>query len=1497
MNVVLDQLLAISGRLAVPSGVTEDSLASLRVFLAASLIQQNPAALPIQPDLSVDTAINEAAAKGALLAARFDADAIRVRVLRDSYVTPAIKADRPTQIFGPFVDADGSLVQFAVFESTRFLTVLLTLPAPFPLVTETLMFLPRGSSSSDGNRTFEIQPGTVWLRARFVVANTAGYIGLRVKKGMLQIDQPAQPRPGSRIGVPTSAQWSLELEPDQPTDPDGGGSDANALSARLPRRLVVVSTGESHVKGKILISGFGSDLEFPDPLGAPVADADSITFPYDAGDAVWSIDGNLSEAAQFTGECRVISAGFTLPLNKLPLNDFGDASHGGSLRLRLSDRLESRMLGAAGTFTWFDTILSANATGVSLDALQAASSARSEIDLWTPAHTDAVFAQQSIERVSFSSLRDGRDVALVRGGEIRNKWDLPLTAAGKPFSYEGKIELFAVIAEPAGLFRVACAAVQQPDNRPHGLALENLYLLVRAPRKLAFTGDYDGASIISDGAAVHFFDVLLAQPSLPDPYITNWGFPDEILTSEAALSIMLRWSNDQTPNVIANLERPVGFPSPRDIPEDEPRELRARFDDYLQTHRELLNLLDLSSSEHHFGVALERLSEQKVQLHENRLTVEMRGVRLLMQPQVQWEPVQVEPNPDAGIAADRLRFTTNGARTLVGANSVKLVAVLPGVVSTRIIEEADNKPAGALFSLPFGLRAFVRMDPFVHPQLDVLPPVVALIHEPGFNDLKSAQQIRLIATGGSLRGRSDPSRSMPGSLRVLHNIRPQPNNNGLLSMFSDDVETMITNDFQDMVPLHQADLSGYGLSTFSNWRRDVQAGVTQARFDVLNGRTSYEVVQLRTILAFCMAHVVRTVIFERRNSGKVLRYDSGWKAVDDGEFKQQSVDLSKRFEFEKGVVVAFRNIRRIRVLKTPRIVLSGGYAWQQVLFDADAHLENVIAGGDGQLVPISDHTGYIQISPTGQTAEPDRGRIIELLQKIGKMVGGPIDCKIRVGGILEMNLAGIFADEAPDDGGANHALVLGAYGSPKLPRAGQWSTVRINGSTLEAAPVDPRHGLPVIRRPGQPYTFREPGDVKRSTPDEFGLLMSTETSRVLFPKPSVDPNRPGELATDKASVADPYSLVQSTSVFPRPTYALRCAETPVFNISADSQWRLTNPNFSFAPPTPDLAKGGEWDIKRGYDAAQPVNVLLDSAIQNKPWEISAPPSDLDINIDGFGKIFTIHTNYSALSGALPKLEKPTLLFGPALEAVQDLVSSLRHFKGLANFDMDVDVTAGTGPSPSFIVSIRMKLRIGEGPNERIDIGVGKFYGEFIIRGELETGLSGKARGLLSAEFQGDLQQGIIPPAIYAGGFFRFAIEIRDTGKPTIELGLGVVASIGGDLIKGLLEVEVTVRYGYTLIPQNLEPGVLLALEARAKLLAGLVGFSFSVEAMARIKRVSPQDNYVLIWAQIRVCASVQVAWLFEEDIDVKTQFEQKVPLAFIAAASFFPALAPAAALL
>jgi hypothetical protein len=120
--------------LEIPSGVPADAVSLLRPILAASLIQQTPGLLPITPDPAVDPPLNEAAAAGATLAANLTQSGTRVRVVRDSYVTPASTLDRPKRIFGPFVDTDGNLIQFAVFESVRFLRVFLRVPSSLPVL-------------------------------------------------------------------------------------------------------------------------------------------------------------------------------------------------------------------------------------------------------------------------------------------------------------------------------------------------------------------------------------------------------------------------------------------------------------------------------------------------------------------------------------------------------------------------------------------------------------------------------------------------------------------------------------------------------------------------------------------------------------------------------------------------------------------------------------------------------------------------------------------------------------------------------------------------------------------------------------------------------------------------------------------------------------------------------------------------------------------------------------------------------------------------------------------------------------------------------------------------------------------------------------------------------------------------------------------------------------------------------------------------------------------
>ena len=1469
MNPILGQLLALTAALKAAAGATLEELAELRRFIAAILIQQNPGN-PIPADPAIDPAIATALEQGAALAATLSADGIRARFSQDNELAPTAHPERPTHVFGPFVDPWGNLVRFLIFENARFHAVHVRLPNGKPSP-ETILLFPQPVAPRDGNRAFDIPAGTVWIRARLLVAGAAGCVGLRVARGSFSVSRPATVANNGKILVFSNAQWTLSVEPEQPPAGEASGSDANGATITLPQSLEVRSSGAAVVTGAIGISGFGSALDFDNPKGAPIMNGASIDFPFDPPNLAWTIAGNRSAAVQLTGDCQATSAVWSLPVNAEPPNAFSEAPHGGAIIVRLQGSIALQLAGmTGGDFHKGAALLTASASRIDLEAHRPDASGRIELELWRPALSRIVFGEKLTGRVLFASERDRGDFALVHeGGNFRNRWDLPLTAAGKPFAFEGLLENFAILARPTGLF-VALVAHVQEENHAEGLALENVYLTVRPPDRLALLGAYDGSASVPDGTAILSFGVILAQPMLPDPYAANWRLPDNNQAQDAALLVTLAWTAASTPAIVTRLESQIPFPEPGVGRQDDDGALRERFDHHLGSNREVLSLLDLSSNDHHFGVSLESMFDQEPTLTGNRLNVQLRNIRLLMQPQVLWEPVQAGPV--------EMTSTMNGGRTLLGANTVKLVPVLPGVVAeewTSAIQHRNR--AGAIFSLPFGLRAFARFD--AGEFLDFLiPPMLAGLLEIDFGpDMKSARQVRLVATDKLPHDkRTNPARRMTGSLSQTKNVRSDagpPSSVLDIPVVKDHITELL-----DFLPLHQADLSGYGLSTFSDWRRDEPIGVTQVRFDVMNGRTSLEVIQIRTMLAPCEAHLVQTIIMERRNSGKVLRFDTGLIATDDGLFEKPA-------KFDKGVVIAFRKIRRIRVLTKPPLTINDGLTlsvWQEVLYDCDAELENVTANGVDGRVPLRDQSGYVQVLPTGAGAAPTEARIAALLAAVNGPIGGPSDCAIRVGKTLEMQVSGIFADAAPKDGGLAPGFVVAAYGSPKLPRAGQWSSVSINNATGEAAPVDPRHGIPVVRPTGQPYIFRDPSEAYVGHPvTEYGLLMSTSSSRILFPKPSVNPDEPDGahiLRSAAPAVADPLSLAQSTGAFPRAIYALRCTQAPKFEISDANDWRLTNPGFDLTPPAPGLAKGAEWAIQRAFPKPPKLTSLIDSANAATPWKIGVDENDIKIVIPPFGEIFTIKTNYSAVAGALPKLQKPTLEFGDALKALKEIVDSLKHFVGLG-LDFDVDVDAGNGPSPSFIINITLRFRLGEGPNERIDIGVGKFYGEFEIHGQLEAALSGSTHGGLLLEFQGDIQQGILPPLLYAGGLFRFALEIRETGKPLIELGLGVTTSIGGDLIKNLLEVEVTVKYGYLLQPETLRPGVLLGLEARAKLMGGLIGFSFAVQAMARIERIDLDDKgKVTIFADIRIVATVQVAWLLEEDVDFRTQFEQKIPL-------------------
>ena len=1503
MNTLLQQLIELTGRLATAAGAPADSLASLRRFLAAWLIQQNPGFAPVVADPEADPELMQAAREGEALAAELNAAGSRLRWRREPYLAVASQAERARDVFGPFVDDELALVQFAFFENARFVVVVSHLETPFFEIREPVLLLPADSApdAADPLR-WNLPAGTVWLRAERLAAGAQGFAALRISGGVFNAGAVLPPpAPDGTLLVPIVAPWTLSVEPEPAPAADAAGSDGNALAIELPLRLELGNGVPPVISGALGLAGFGDALRFTTQAGAPVIGGDAIAFPFDSAGATWSIAGNRSPLCQVEGSAEVAAAVWSLPLSMAPLEDAGEAAHGGSVALLLRNGPALLVAGASGVCRAIDSVLSADARGLDWKLRRTETNLSIDVTLWDPSSSRLQFGVQRIAGLRFASRRGGADLVGLEGGRLHNRWNRPLAARDRPFDFDGTGDVTTLIAESDGLHRTAASASRDPDtDAVEGYALENLYLHLRPARRMAFVGSGAAPATLAEGRARLVFDVRFAQPMLPDPYANNWSVQHlDVRMAASALRADVAWSAGVEPTVHPRLLEAVSFPQqPPDAARDDAA--RNRFRGVLDAERTYLALLDLSGHDQQFGLAIESVPDTPLSIDaDNRLVWPLRNVRLLMQPQVHWEPVHVLAN-DKVLAKDEVVFSTShGGPTMVGATSVKLVPVLPGLVGDEIVAVANGqRRAAALFGLPFGMHAFALMEQRFEEVFGPLP-ILAMLHEPGFVDrpgevFEAARQLRLIATGSGLPdGAENPSRTMPGLMTQTPNLRG--NANALMSVLSNEVAGVVDATFANRVPLHRADLSGYGLSTFSRWRRELPpppakegTGVTQVRFDVLVGRTSYEVIELQSRLWTPQCRMVRTIILERRNSGEVTRYDSGWNAIEDGDCKRYA-------KIETGVVKAFRNIRNVRIAPRPLIKVDAQWTWQEVRYDADLHLQPEPGNpAADKLVPIRDHVGYIQIMPVdviaangqfdGLGTVPGPAEFDALMKALGQTVGGSLDAAIKLGGTLPMQFCSLeVARDASNP--VPPRFVLAASGSPGLPRAGQWTPVRIDGKTRDVSPVDPRRGLPVIRRDGEAaFVFRDAALAHQPAPaTEFGLLMSTSSGRVLFPAPSVTPGQ-GTVVSAAPLVADPYALTQASGAFPRPAFALQCQGNATFQLNATEGWKLQNGSFPFTPPVPELAKGGEWAMQRGFPVAPRIELGLDTIGGAVPWAIGMPqPDDLRLHIDGLpDALFILRSAFKAASGGKPGFADPTLVLGPALKAVQEIVDVLGQFVKIG-FNVDVDVSAGNGPSPSFIVQIRLQLRLPKEANERIDIGVGKFQGRFEIRGQLEAALSGATRGRITVEMRGDVQQAIIPPVLFAGGQFRFVLEIAEDGKPLIELGVGTVASIGGDLIKNLIEVEATVHYGYTLIPQTLQPGVMLGLEVRAKLLAGLLGLSFGVDAMARLQRADPKT--VTIWAELHAAATVQVAWLFEEEREITTQFEQTLPLGLFALAA------------
>lgn len=351
-----------------------------------------------------------------------------------------------------------------------------------------------------------------------------------------------------------------------------------------------------------------------------------------------------------------------------------------------------------------------------------------------------------------------------------------------------------------------------------------------------------------------------------------------------------------------------------------------------------------------------------------------------------------------------------------------------------------------------------------------------------------------------------------------------------------------------MIPVERIDFSGYGASTFSDWRDPgvTVSGVTQVKFQAVVGRVGREVVQVRSRLYPWGAIVVRTITMERTGGGGVFRRDSGWQAASDGDYT-----LGPGCEVHAGVVRRLTGIRRIRDTANTyqRVYPTGAVKLTQVLFDADVEIDGVTLGANSSSrVPTRDLVGYVQVLPVG--VDLTVHQLDDLLAATGP-IGGPIDCELNVAQSgLHMRLSRIEVDRTTTPAGTPEFVAV-ARGTPELPHAGQWSFTYRGPSEPEPHRLEPNRPIPLIRADpvgavSSPYRFADPRELHRpANPDsEYGLLFSADAQRMLIAQPQL---RAGD-ATIHAGApllfADMYALGGTTALFPGRSGVIRCPPAP-----------------------------------------------------------------------------------------------------------------------------------------------------------------------------------------------------------------------------------------------------------------------------------------------------------------------------------------------------------------
>ncbi|HEY6922925.1 MAG TPA: hypothetical protein VI653_05620, partial [Steroidobacteraceae bacterium] len=950
------------------------------------------------------------------------------------------------------------------------------------------------------------------------------------------------------------------------------------------------------------------------------------------------------------------------------------------------------------------------------------------------------------------------------------------------------------------------------------------------------------------------------------------------------------------------------------------QQLDEGFNDALGGIRPELFLLDVSSNVDQFGVALGVAGRRDVKANLTEtsslaisgldLVAPEIQLRVFTPPAVQWEPVVTVQNPATlpNPFPSPAGFLNDGGPTLMGVNDVTLVPVAPAPLIDGVVASyAGGKRAAVRFTLPFGISALAAL-PARPEKLPIHVSRATLRNvRPDFASQQMTGGIQLALTAPvNFLALNKASPSLPGAAIQLRNLvdangnpitdsRPPPAPGGLaLSVLGPEVDTSFNSQFgpgakSALAPVTRIDFSGYGASTFSAWTDPgaVPPAVVQVRFTVMLGRASHEVVQVKSILYPWNAVVVRTITVDRQDDAEISRYDSGWVAATPGRFDFGAITV------HPGALLGAFNIREIR--DTSQKYSAGTLEMVGVYFDADLQIEGVISGASGGFVPTSGQFGYVQTAPANTPATASQ--LAALLAERGPL-GGPVDCVISVGGTGQtMRVSRVEVDNAPHPGAPEtHEFGAMARGSVVLPQPGSWSVVARTDTTGEPTPVDPERGVPLIRqgRAGgpastAPWRLAEAIDLwTPTTPSmDYCLMHATDSSRLLFPRTQIANGAAAFTSDQTPLLADGFALMGATSIFPRQDACLRFpASNYSLQIGGAGAFTLANVPPSFAPSMPSrvLSTGSVGTIGFEYADENGTPARISVAVSPNAWSVGLRGVNVRLDMSPFNALMRTAGDFLASSSAGVSMQSGRLVLGSVLSPLEEMLSFLAQL-GLPNPLALSFANAGSSSSTSYKLKAGLTFSLPspllpvltpllQTPEWKIGLSVKTGFGNSASSaGDLFTSSS---QWSFFFNLSGSIQWAIFPP-IYAGGLLGLGIQANFPAgtrpqSQQLSFQIGVVASVGGDIVPGVLKLQGQVSFAFMLIigtgpATTVTIGCGLALSVSGQILSGLVGITFAAAANGLVTVTDPKS----VQATFDVSVDVVLCWFLDITFDVAFQ--------------------------